>query len=120
MERMLEGEAQLEFLTGLRLVEAALSFEDDGLNAIFEALAGQSIPDMLAAQRDTVVASIPGPLRGGVGAPLDNIIEWSTDLFERGGGMRMTPERPVGLFDVAMTSMTRPDDLGEVLGLAVE
>lgn len=120
MERMLEGEAQLEFLTGLRLVEAALSFEDDGLNAIVEALAGQSIPDMLAAQRDTVVASIPGPLRGGVGAPLDNIIEWSTDLFERGGGMRMTPERPVGLFDVAMTSMTRPDDLGEVLGLAVE
>ncbi len=120
MERMLEGEAQLEFLTGLRLVEAALSFEDDGLNAIVTALAGQSIPDMLADQRDTVVASIPGPLRGGVGVPLDAIIEWSADLFERGGGMRMTPERPVGLFDVAMTSMTRPDDLGSVLGLEVE
>lgn len=121
MTRMLDGDAaQLEFLTGLRLVAAELSFEDDGLDAIVAALAGRSIPEILAERRDAIAANIPGPLRGGVSGPLDGIIDWTSEIVARGGGMRMAPERPVGLFDIAMTSMTAPDELGAVLGLELE
>ena len=116
-DMVLGGEAPLGGLTALQLASFSFAFDDDGLGRIVETATGRAVPQHMSAGADAITAGVPGPLRGGVAAILDNVADWSGQAMTGGAEVHLAPQSPVGVAQIGLTLLRNPDALGEVLGL---
>jgi hypothetical protein len=107
----------VDFAHGMKISYGELSVQDRGFDALITSATGATVAQNIDDTLEKLTAKLPAIASKSAGPIFDEISSWVDHAFKVGSRVTLTPQEPVSLLDVGMSSMGGTARLADRLGL---